>query len=300
MVDLFFYNNPNVILPLETRLAINRLGICRNQKKWHYRGKRAGRKVKERCARHNKDRHELISLVSRRHQVQKAGSPVLIGFQNARSLNNKVEDVVEIIQNYKMDVMFMGETWHDPESHISKLRSWGLVVFEKARPRLSESVNTLLTNHGGVAVAFNSIFRGMLLKLTSTASFQHLCVRISSSSKSVIGLVVYHTGAASSLFYREFENTLGILATYNEEVLILGDFNFHLEQSDNTDAQTFLNILRSHGFDSSTNQPTHNQGGWLDVIASRKSVNIDYINSGISDHKLLLCSCEMLKPPSIY
>ena len=218
-----------------------------------------------------------------------------------RSLNKKVEDVIELIQDYKMDVMFMAETWHDSESiSISKLRSRGLVVFEKARPRLPESVNTMLTNHGGVAVAFNSMFRRMLLKLTSTASFEHLCVRISSSSKSVIGLVVYRTGAASSLFYKEFENTLGILVTYNEEVLILGDFNFHLEHSDNTDAQTFLNILRSHGFDSSTNQPTHNQGGWLDVIASRKSVNINYIDSDISDYKLLLCSCEMLKPPPIY
>ena len=125
-------------------------------------------------------------------------------------------------------------------------------------------------------------------------------MRRSSSSKSVIGLVVCRTGAAFLLFYKEFENTLGILATYNEEVLNLGDFNFHLEQSDNTDVQTFLNILRSHGFNSSTNQPTHNQGGWLDVIASRKSVNIKYIDDGISDHKLLLCSCEMLKPPPIY
>ena len=197
--------------------------------------------------------------------------------------------------------MFMAETWHDPESiSISKLPSRGHGVFEKARPRHPKSVNTLLTNHGGVAVAFNSLFRRMLLKLTSTASFEHLCVRISSSSKSVIGLVVYCTGSASSLFYKEFENTLSILATSNEKVLILGDFNFHLEQSDNTDAQTFLNILRSHGFYSSTNQPTHNQRGWLDVIASRKSVNINYIDSGISDHKLLLCSCEKLKPPPIY
>ena len=159
-----------------------------------------------------------------------------------------------------MDGMFMAETWHDPESiSISRLWSRGLVVFEKARPRLPESVNTLLTNHGGVAVAFNSMFRGMLLKLISTASFEHLCVRISSSYKSAIGLVVHRTCAASSLFYKEFENTLGILASYKEMVLIQGDFNFHLEQSDNTDAQTFLKILRSHGFDSFTNQPTHNQ-----------------------------------------
>ena len=36
------------------------------------------------------------------------------------------------------------------------------------------------------------------------------------------------------------------------------------------------------------------------MIASRKSVNINYGDSGISDHKLLLCSCEMLKPTPIY
>ena len=127
-----------------------------------------------------------------------------------------MEDVVELIQDYKMDVVFMTETWHDPESiSMSKLLNQGLGAFEKGRPRPPESVKTLLTNHGGEAVAFNSMFRGMLLKLTSTASFEHLCVRISSSSKSVIGLVVYRTGAASSLFYKELENTLGILATYN-------------------------------------------------------------------------------------
>ena len=124
MVDLFLYNNPNVILPLKTRLAINRLGLGRNQKKWHYQGKKAGRNVKERCAKHNKNRHELIPLVSRRHQAQKTGFPILIGFQNVRSLNNKVEDVVELIQDYKMNVMFMAETWHDLESiSTSKLRS---------------------------------------------------------------------------------------------------------------------------------------------------------------------------------
>ena len=36
------------------------------------------------------------------------------------------------------------------------------------------------------------------------------------------------------------------------------------------------------------------------MIASRKSVKINYIDSGISDHKLLLCSYEMLKPSPIY
>ena len=148
-----------------------------------------------------------------------------------------------------------------------------------------------LINHEGVAVAFNSMFREMLLKFISTAGFENLCLRLSSSSMKVIGFVVYRKESASSLFYKEFKSTLGIPATYNEEIWIMGDFIFHLQQSDITDAQTFLNIPRSHGFDSSTNQATHNQGEWFDVIASRKSVNINYIDCGISDHKLLLCSC---------
>ena len=93
----------------------------------------------------------------------------------------------------------------------------------------------------------------MLLKLTSTASFEDYCVRTSLSSKSVIGLVLLSHSNTSSLFYKEFENTLGILATYNEKILILGDFNVLLKQSDNTDAQKFLKILKFHGFD----RPTH-------------------------------------------
>ena len=74
------------------------------------------------------------------------------------------------------------------------------MILEKVRPRLPESVNTLFTNHGKVAVAFNSMFRGMLLKFTSNASFKQPCVKISLSSKSVVGLVVYRTTTASSLF----------------------------------------------------------------------------------------------------
>ena len=42
--------------------------------------------------------------------------------------------MLELIQDYEMDVIFMAETWHDPESiNISKLLSRGLVDFEKAR-----------------------------------------------------------------------------------------------------------------------------------------------------------------------
>ena len=86
----------------------------------------------------------------------------------------------------------MAKTRNDPESiGISKLRSRGLVVFEKAKPRLLESANIPFINHGVVAMIFNPVLQGMLLELAFSVSFEHLCVRIGSSSKSVIALIVW-------------------------------------------------------------------------------------------------------------
>ena len=36
------------------------------------------------------------------------------------------------------------------------------------------------------------------------------------------------------------------------------------------------------------------------VVGSRTSLEIDYIKTGNSDHKLLICSCNLVKPPLIY
>ena len=108
-----------------------------------------------------------------------------------------------------------------------------------------------------------------------------------SGFRSLIAFVVYRTRYASLAFFEEFENLVNILANYNENVFILGDFNFHLESSEDTDAQKFFQVLSSHGFEARVNKPTHRQGGWLDVVASRTSLNIYYIETGISGHKLL-------------
>ena len=58
--------------------------------------------------------------------------------------------------------------------------------------------------------------------------------------------------------------------------------------------------MSSHGFEFSVNKPTHRQGGWLEVVVSRTSLGIDYIETDNSDHKLLIWSCNLVKLPLIY
>ena len=183
---------------------------------------------------------------------------------------------------------------------ISLLRQEGMKVHEQARQRKPDKINKLSTNHGEVAAVVNTGFELFPLYVAKQSIyFEHICVRISSKSRSVIVLVVYRTGYASSGFYDDFSKIMNTLSTYNEEVIILENFNFHLEQDD-TLTQKFFNLLAFHYFHSSIDQPTHKLGGWLDVVACKQKFKMKHYETGISDHKLLIWKCSLTKPPPIY
>ena len=107
-------------------------------------------------------------------------------------------------------------------------------------------------------------------------------MRISSSSKSVIGLVVYRTGAASSLFYKEYENTLGILATYNEEVLTPIYRQLQIRRWNFLDTEKFISELKlspllaatSLDVDSASDLCKSTLSGILDKMIPFKTIRI--------------------------
>ena len=88
----------------------------------------------------------------------------LIWFRNVP--NKEVENVSENIQYDKMNVMFIADTMHDSESiSLSKLWSRG----QKSGSDFQLNISRMLSN------------------LTSTVFLKHLCVRMNSNFKSVIG-----------------------------------------------------------------------------------------------------------------
>ena len=198
----------------------------------------------------------------REKKVERHGLRVVedltLGFLNVRSLHNKVEEVLDLMSEYKLAGLFLAETWHDSDSvGLSILRQKGILVLEKARSRSFESVKSLKTNHGGLVFLgkpINAIVIDVPLKANT---FEFMCVRVSSKLKSFIGLVVYRTGYAFCDFFAEFEEIMNIMSSYNEEVVVLGDFNFHLECIADKDAVNFKNILHMHDFKSCVAEPTH-------------------------------------------
>ena len=66
----------------------------------------------------------------------------------------------------------------------------------------------------------------------------------------------------TSLFWTEFDSYLVNISTHCNQVVLCGDFNFHLENNSG-DAQKFLILVNVHGFDPLPDfqlQSTHDKG----------------------------------------
>ena len=95
-----------------------------------------------------------------------------------------------------------------------------------------------------------------------------------------------------------------MLADYllcQEQLLISGDFNIHVDNAEDTDARKLIDLLESYGLQQHVTSPTHKHDHTLDLIITRQSDqllgNTLRISRYISDHATVLCSIRCDKPP---
>ena len=76
------------------------------------------------------------------------------------------------------------------------------------------------------------------------------------------------------LFHEEWALFLSeIIVKYNE-ILIVGDMNFHLDNKHDLDTKHFISCLQSFGLRQHVNTATHKHGHTLDVVITRDSSNL--------------------------
>ena len=116
---------------------------------------------------------------------------------NVRSLNNKLDDVSEVSRDQCIYVLFLVETWHDPDAVcFRRLRADGFHVVDAPRPRVVG--DTVATNHGGVAaVALSGTCLQPLDIGVRPTTFDFICARVSSGD---VSHVVCRSKPESSAF----------------------------------------------------------------------------------------------------
>ena len=221
-----------------------------------------------------------------------------LGTLNIRSATTVTPDLDkptvlhDFILDNSLEILTLTETWLSPDTPSLTLNSLTPPNFHLIhKPRLTG-------RGGGLAVIYRSYLKIKELSIPSYSSFESLCFNLTLPSKSLSFLTVYRPPSSSlSSFCTEFSNLLADLCSQPSDLLILGDFNIHLDNPSLQGTNSFLNIIDSFDLKQHVNFPTHESGHTLDLLISRSSSSL--INNiypsfpALSDHDAVLATLSV-------
>jgi len=211
---------------------------------------------------------------------------------NAFSLTDKHAFVSQSILDNQLDVLAVTESWHHSSDDTSILRATPPGYSSRDCPRPPHP-NGEPARGGGVVIFFRSSLRLTQVSLDiSPTTFEAFCQSIATPRGSVTLLTVYRPGSSdpNDVFFEEFSSVLESLITRNSQLIILGDFNVHLEDLSSSHTKRYLNILSQFGLRQHVSEATHRSGGILDHVITSDEEEVAELHVSpptISDHAFI-------------
>ena len=93
--------------------------------------------------------------------------------------------------------------------------------------------------------------------------------RVRNKTLAIVG--IYHPPLGSprntpARFLDQVSELVQYLFTYHKNLVLLGDFNIHVNKLDNQDTQAYLDTMEALGLIQHINQQTHQLGNTLDLV----------------------------------
>ena len=232
---------------------------------------------------------------------------------NIRSIRNKTLSLYHFIVSQNVDVLALTETWlcDGPDDLI--------VINNSVPPGYHiHCVNRQHKRGGGVALIYKKDITFKDEQLTSIDRFSQFelldcCIKINKISTRVV--VVYRPPIVGNIQYEEFAREWSLylerFIEVQEELLIVGDFNIHVDTV-NSLSDSFTNILDANGLKQHVDQPTHRKGHTLDLVITRDTSGLlrsppvisisgvgDLTGASSCDHYAVWCFLNIARPKTI-
>ena len=212
------------------------------------------------------NRNNLQNIFIIEDTVPKPNTQCKIGTINAQSVRNKDTLLNQEIITHNIDVTLITETWlndtpHDTAwLHQSDLLQSGYAISTHNRP----------TRQGGLALLYKD---NMKIKKIEA---QHLCMieyaiwQVSIKNKTINICGICHPPPKQHLrniiFLDELTELLTTRLPNMENAIILGDFNMHIEDTNDYNSKIFVDTMEDLGLKQHVMEPTHQKGNILDII----------------------------------
>lgn len=165
---------------------------------------------------------------------------------NAQSIRNKITDFIDYVCDHKYDRVAITKTWLQQHDDATRLElcppGYKFIDFQRQG-----------RSGGGIGLLYKDFLKVTKVRNGAEESFEFCEVLIQSSTSRKIRLVIVyrphispsHHRVPMNTFLREFSNYMEPIILTKEPLIIVGDFNIHVDTPTNTDAVKFLDLLDS-------------------------------------------------------
>jgi exonuclease III len=217
-------------------------------------------------------------------------SPFKVCMGNAQSLGNKIPTMASYLVDHDLDMCLIVESWltDQDKTKIGNLEKEG--YHTKITPREERK-------GGGIICIYKKE-----LNIIKTAppfpikTMEFMEVLLTYQSKKIRFVTIYRPNPSQknrytmSDFYIEFATLMSHYNLSKDEIIISGDFNFHVNKPNDPDAKKFIDILTTFNLVQHITQSTHILGNTLDLLITRSPSTLTNhkVDFQISDHSTIL------------
>ena len=222
-----------------------------------------------------------------------------VGLLNARSVCNKAILICDYILDHDFDIFCITESWLTSEED----------------PTLAHLIPEGYDNHlhvranrtgGGIIIIFKEQLKLQKVKTIKFKSFEHLEVTANYSNNLLRFICLYRRPPSSKnklnvgMFMKEFAEYILERCLLSGKMILMGDFNFHIDDASDKNAEEFSKLIESVNLNQLVNNSTHMNGHILDLIITHKkeqivsSLKVD--DCDISDHSCIHFDLNLQKP----
>jgi hypothetical protein len=229
------------------------------------------------------------------------GHTVQAALFNARSVCNKAEKVHELIVDHNLKMLAVTETWlKDTDgSIVIDLCPPNYTMLQKCRP-LNKG-----ERGGGVGLILSNDITAKEVPGEERKTFEYIATKVMSKERLLL-IVIYRPPTSRknnftlTAFLEEFEDFLAEMITRQERIILLGDFNIHWDDAENSGVKTFRSLIDTFQLKQHIDTPTHRDGHTLDLIMTSSSItphvnSIEVQDIHLSDHYLVTFSLRTKK-----
>ena len=217
--------------------------------------------------------------------VENTLSTLNLALLNIRSLAGKTFLINDFITKHNLDFMFLTETWLD-QSNVALIESAPPNYNFVSEPRLHKK-------GGGVATLFRDCFQCKQMHFGNFDSFEYVALQLCGSSPAIF-LNFYRPPKYSPSFCDDFSELLSVVCIDFDCVVLVGDFNLHVDNSRARGTKELGCVLDNYGLTQHVTEPTHNKGHTLDLIITKGLTisKIQVTDVALSDHSCIFVGCS--------